>query len=250
MKNIFSIMILMAFTATTVSAQSLGHTDIASFNSELSGTAMATTLDFDSLAGGDMITSGSSVNGFGFVYDFGGVDLQVGNTHDTSSGSNYLGTNDADLLQDGDNFAITVDPSNAFGIRIVTADALLDGDISLTFNGTTVDLVGMDIEATLNDGSFVYFLGITNDSATDTTAMISTLGDGVFLYNVDDMIRAANPSVLLGDVNLDGLVNLLDVEPFIERISTGFFQPEADINDDGFVNLLDVDPFIALLSGG
>ena len=35
---------------------------------------------------------------------------------------------------------------------------------------------------------------------------------------------------LLGDVNLDGLVNLLDVDPFIERISNGVFQAEADTN--------------------
>ena len=245
---------LVAWCATPVSAQSLGHTDITSFNSEISGSAMVTTLDFDSLAGGDLITDGSSVDGFGFVYDFGGVDLQVDDTHSTASGSNYLGTTDADLLQDGDDFAVTVDASNALGIRIVTADALLDGDISLTFNGITVDLVGMDIEATLADGSFVYFLGITNDSVTDTAAMITTLGDGVFLYNVDDIIRAVEttgcPSgFAVGDVNQDGSVNLLDVGPFISAVSRGPFVCEADTNGDGVVNLLDIESFVTLLSG-
>ena len=53
-----------------------------------------------------------------------------------------------------------------------------------------------------------------------------------------------------GDVNCDGTVNLLDVEPFIDRLSTGTFQVEADTNQDGVVNLLDVDPFIAILAGG
>lgn len=56
--------------------------------------------------------------------------------------------------------------------------------------------------------------------------------------------------ILLGDVNLDGAVNLLDVDPFIDRLSTGTFQAEADINQDGQVNLLDVGPFIELLAGG
>lgn len=59
----------------------------------------------------------------------------------------------------------------------------------------------------------------------------------------------AQESILLGDVNLDGVVNLLDVAPFVDRISTGTFQAEADINQDGEVNLLDVQPFVDLLSG-
>ena len=57
-------------------------------------------------------------------------------------------------------------------------------------------------------------------------------------------------SFVLGDVNCDGLVNLLDVDPFIDLISTGEFNPKADINGDDNVNLLDVDPFIELLAGG
>ena len=55
--------------------------------------------------------------------------------------------------------------------------------------------------------------------------------------------------LLLGDVNLDGAVNLLDVGPFVERLSQGVFQAEADCNQDGQINLLDVGPFIELLSG-
>ncbi len=55
---------------------------------------------------------------------------------------------------------------------------------------------------------------------------------------------------LLGDVNLDGTVSLLDVAPFVGRITTGTFQAEADINQDCSVNLLDVAPFVSLLTGG
>ncbi|MEM9410207.1 MAG: dockerin type I domain-containing protein [Planctomycetota bacterium] len=57
-------------------------------------------------------------------------------------------------------------------------------------------------------------------------------------------------AVEIGDVNVDGLVNLLDVEPFIQRLSNGSFQAEADCNEDGVVNLLDVEPFVAILGGG
>ena len=55
--------------------------------------------------------------------------------------------------------------------------------------------------------------------------------------------------IVPGDVNLDGVVNLLDVAGFIDLISNGQFQEEGDINRDGFVNLLDVGPFVSILAG-
>ena len=64
------------------------------------------------------------------------------------------------------------------------------------------------------------------------------------------LIVTIDADVLLGDVNLDGIVSLLDVAPFVDRISTSTFQAEADCNEDGFVNLLDVDPFVLILTGG
>ena len=54
---------------------------------------------------------------------------------------------------------------------------------------------------------------------------------------------------LLGDVNGDGNVDLLDVQPFVNLLQSGGYQAEADINRDGVVNLLDVDPFVTLLLG-
>ena len=57
------------------------------------------------------------------------------------------------------------------------------------------------------------------------------------------------PQVLVGDINLDGQVNLSDVAPFVELLSKGGFQAEGDINGDGEVNLLDVSPFVKLLAG-
>ena len=53
---------------------------------------------------------------------------------------------------------------------------------------------------------------------------------------------------ILGDVNRDGAVNLLDVQPFVDLLSSGDFQAEADTNGDGAVNLLDVASFVELLS--
>ena len=52
-----------------------------------------------------------------------------------------------------------------------------------------------------------------------------------------------------GDVNLDGLVNFLDIAPFISRLTEMENQPEADVNEDGIVNFLDISPFIGILTG-
>ena len=52
---------------------------------------------------------------------------------------------------------------------------------------------------------------------------------------------------LLGDINGDGAVNLLDVAPFIDLIANGEFDKAGDINGDGAVDLLDVAGFIDLL---
>ena len=56
-------------------------------------------------------------------------------------------------------------------------------------------------------------------------------------------------ALLPGDVNLDGVVNLLDVMPFVGLLTSGGYQAEADINQDGVVSLLDIDPFVDLISG-
>jgi hypothetical protein len=56
--------------------------------------------------------------------------------------------------------------------------------------------------------------------------------------------------VLFGDVNLDGEVNGLDVDPFVDVLLSGPYQIQADMNLDAVVNGLDVDPFVAAVVGG
>ena len=51
------------------------------------------------------------------------------------------------------------------------------------------------------------------------------------------------------DVNQDGMVDFLDIAPFIAVLSSGGFQAEADCNGDTMVDFADIAPFIAALSG-
>jgi hypothetical protein len=87
------------------------------------------------------------------------------------------------------------------------------------------------------------------------TKQMNNLGQVVIRYVLDDGrigvgLWSPSSEVNLGDVNLDGVVNLLDVAPFVALISNGGFQIEADVNMDGVVDLLDIAPFVDLLAGG
>ena len=55
--------------------------------------------------------------------------------------------------------------------------------------------------------------------------------------------------VILGDVNIDGVVDFSDIGPFIRLLSTGSFLLEADINGDGMIDFSDIGGFISLLAG-
>ena len=57
---------------------------------------------------------------------------------------------------------------------------------------------------------------------------------------------------LLGDINGDGVIDLLDVGPFEDLLIDGncAFQCAADVDQDGNVNLLDFCLFVDILNGG
>ena len=80
-------------------------------------------------------------------------------------------------------------------------------------------------------------------------------GDDFYL-NTDPTISSfvlagdtAVQKILLGDVNQDGIVNFLDISPFIGLLSAGSFLEEADCNQDGLMNFQDIAPFITILAG-
>ena len=107
-------------------------------------------------------------------------------------------------------------------------------------------------------------LPIDRDTESDPVAVTNKIPYTAYRVIFPTMKGAANSmqiaemtftgeisDILIGDVNCDGAVNLLDVQPFI-NVLTGVdpFTPKADINGDGAVDLLDVTPFVDLLSGG
>lgn len=80
------------------------------------------------------------------------------------------------------------------------------------------------------------------------SARLSGSNSQVDFSNIGFTGTTTVPGVLLGDVNLDGVVNFLDIAPFIVLLADGEFQAEADIDQNGSVNFLDIGPFITILS--
>ena len=107
------------------------------------------------------------------------------------------------------------------------------GLVGVDFNGVELSVTGLDLTVSAEL--------VLNLDANGTP--VDVVGNVVATGVLPDPF-------LLGDVNLDGVVDLLDVGPFVELLTSGQFQTEADINQDGIVSLLDVQPFVELLSGG
>ena len=124
---------------------------------------------------------------------------------------------------------------------------VLPQDSEISVNGSTFqDLPAGDSESfsvtgtadELGEQNVVILLVLSDENIPGGTSETLQLS---LTYNV---VEAA---FLLGDVNQDGTVNLLDIEGFVALLSSGEYQIEADINQDGSLNALDIEPFVALL---
>ena len=56
-------------------------------------------------------------------------------------------------------------------------------------------------------------------------------------------------AVLLGDANLDGIVDFNDIPSFVNTLLGNMFLLEADVNEDGLVDFNDIPAFVAILLG-
>ena len=193
-----AVLALSSLLATTSAfAVPIAYTSRAAFDTALGAAGLSpSTLDFDATAAGTTIGTGSSLGGITFVYDFGGVQMQVSDVFDTTSSPNFLGTDDGDLFQSGDNFDLSFGATNAIGMFFISADeigsSLLDEDIALTVGTTSALLDTLAVEQTLADGSNVFFLGLIDVASTFTGASVTSFCCEFFFFNVDDIVTATS----------------------------------------------------------
>ena len=190
-----SILLSTVMCASTAQADPMVFADQSRFAAALP--SVPQILDFDHLAPGTTIEDAATAGGITFEYDFEGLSMKVTHLYATTSSPNFLGTADGGMFHDGDDFTLFFEPGNAIGLFFISADPLVDGDITVTAGGVTAALVAQDVHDTLADGSRVYFIGIVNAQAPITEARVEALPGGFFLYNVDDIITAPikKPSV-------------------------------------------------------
>ena len=155
-----------------------------------------------------------------------------------------------------------VDPNTSWNSIMVGGDATSGG---LAAGGETIFT---DSQTGTPGGGYASFSGLSTDGSGSLTVILT----GESLDNNPDSVSQSNAAHVIlaavtltaveasggacpsgfevGDVNQDGMVDLLDVGPFVDLITSGIFLCEGDIDGNGFVDLLDVAPFVAILTGG
>ncbi len=170
----------------------------------------------------------------------------LSNSDSTTSGGDFgLPGATVDYVATADGIEITVsqlDITLAAGTYLIGITPVLD----FGTNGQEFFLdAGSNGETTfLNNPGGAFFIpifGMATINANMLDLPTPYTGQSIRIASASDVIK--------GDVNMDGVVNLLDVGPFVDAVSTGTFIAEADVDCNGVVNLLDVGPFVDLLTG-
>ena len=184
------------------------YSNVSDFKAAVaSGFQPISYLDFDALASGTIIPSGTTLQGVTFDYVIGGgaFQMQVGSTFDTTSPPNYLGTTGDDAFLSGDQFTMTFSqPEQALGLFVISGGIDYAGDYTLsTADGSVSNSGSTDSTyGTLGDGGAVYFLGLveTDPSEAFTSATFSSLPGLGIPFNIDDIMTTTESSVVVPPV--------------------------------------------------
>lgn len=189
-------MILVLLGSLPVFATTTTYSTLAGFQAATTGLS---TQDFES-GSLNVLGDGSSTGTLGSLTFSGNVFagagfLQIATGFDTTSGSNYLGT-DANTFFASDDFTVQFPSVTAFGLYLLVGGNLASGDFTLTTSVGNV-LNSATAETTLGDGTVVYFVGLTSDTPfTSATLGLTTPGgtsDGP-IWNVDDILTGSKLS--------------------------------------------------------
>jgi hypothetical protein len=180
------------------------YTNVSDFDAAVaSGFQPLNDINFDAMASGALIPSGTTLQGVTFTYLLGGgaFEMQVGSTFDTTSPPNYLGTTGDDAFLSGDSFTMTfASPEQAVGLFVISGGIDYAGDYTLsTPDGAVSNSDSTDSTyGTLGDGGAVYFMGLveTDPSKAFTSATFSSLANLGIPFNIDDIVTTTSSTVV------------------------------------------------------
>ena len=218
-----------------ISGGTVGRSFSAFFGSEVNISDGTVGENFDARFGSEVNISG------GTFEDQFSASGSVVNISGGSLGDRFSALSDTELNISGgtfgDGFVVLSGQVNLRG-----SEFSIDGmPVSNLQSGQTVTITerGLTLSGVLSDGE-PFSIDLNSDA------------NGVIPPLQDFFSRFATLTVtleVLGDVNQDGLVNILDIAPFVGVLSSQTFQAEADIDQNGVVNFLDISPFINILAG-
>ena len=165
--------------------------------------------------------------------------------------ANYVAGADTDIIFQA--YAATgVDATNSVSLDLhggLTAgsDPMANGTATLSKLGAEQTITGNG-----TDVPFTFTYNGTDEFVALTFVQLN-VADGTEFGSADlddlSVTVTSDTGVLKGDVNMDGMVTFLDINPFIGVLSSNGSQAEADCNCDGVVNFLDISTFIDILAG-
>ena len=186
--------------------------------------------------------------------------LAPGNTYDLyfyGQGDNF---DDFNTLESGQNVGIRIgdDVRHTSHDGVNGGDGLLVEDIEyVVFRGIVADSLGeihfdhfnpgVGLHATDTSFHDSSLLAAGDPLAVDADGNASRFHALNGIQIVGDFPTGPRP-VLLGDANIDCVVDFFDITWFIRVLSSGTFQAEADMDGNGVVDFFDIQPFIEILS--
>jgi len=128
-----------------------------------------------------------------------------------------------------------------------------DGSLATPFNSDDTNIKDpfvIDGQTVINEfQTFSFPITATGSQLTLTLNYNTNGGPEPMAIDNVSVTSGVVVSVLKGDVDLNGTVNFLDIQPFIGVLSSNGSQAEADCNCDGSVTFLDIQAFIDILAG-
>ena len=207
----------------------------------------------------DVTTEGGFGNGACDGNDFAGLALKVVEHANAS----FVGDADMNVLTVDMGELPLGEPITPVDFSIFNLASPAGSQLTARLDLASVDTVPQSSFLTLSDSQFANLSADEFiESSIEGTPSVLGVGSTEFVLNLsDEDIPGAQSQnlrlivtydvvaaiALLGDVNLDGVVDFFDIAPFISILSSGF-QTEADIDQNGVVDFFDIAPFIELLS--